>query len=602
MLRSISGVRSLSALAAEASSARVLDLATLAAEKPTDEDYAAKPMFLHPVLNRAILVKHNGSLIDSDPFAPRRLGATKVIFPFDVFDLDLGGQYMFVDQADFLSLINRHLDYDEPDQLERDVAVLRMLDKLPTLDPFLVRGILAHQQIDVGRCYYRLTELDRADMMAFVVGEMHRSWLEEVALRESLKRANDELEAKVAQRTRELQGAKEAAERASRAKGAFLASMSHEIRTPLHAILGLSEVLRREVVEPVARERLALVTQASDHLLALINNVLDISKIESGKFELAAVEMRIGDVFARVLAMLHEEARRKGLALTGELDVDASRRVIGDPTRLVQVLLNFAANAIKFTRSGAVTLRCRALEGGAPLYRFEIQDSGPGVPEPDKARIFEPFEQVASTMQRAPSGSGLGLAINRYLVRAMGGEVGLHSEPGAGSLFWFTARLPAAPAAGAQDAPEPADGAHAAEHLLRTTFAGSRVLVVDDNEVNRIVARAQLGAVGLEPDDAVDGLQALERVAHGVGYDIILMDVHMPQLDGMEATRRIRSLARYRDTPIIALTADAFSADRERFLAAGMSDHLPKPLQARQLYEMLVHWLAKTAAAPRAAA
>ena len=159
-----------------------------------------------------------------------------------------------------------------------------------------------------------------------------------------------------------------------------------------------------------------------------------------------------------------------------------------------------------------------------------------------------------------------------------------------------------APAAGAQDAPEPADGAHAAEHLLRTTFAGSRVLVVDDNEVNRIVARAQLGAVGLEPDDAVDGLQALERVAHGVGYDIILMDVHMPQLDGMEATRRIRSIERYRDTPIIALTADAFSADRERFLAAGMSDHLPKPLQARQLYEMLVHWLAKTAAAPRAAA
>jgi hypothetical protein len=172
MLRSISGVRSLTALAAEASSARVLDLAGLAAEKPDDPDYAAKPMFLHPVLNRAILVKQNTGLAEGDPYAPRRLNATKVIFPFDVFDLNLGGQYLFVDQADFMPLLNRHLDYDDPEQLERDVAVLRMLDRLPTLDPFLVRGILAHQQIDVGRCYYRLSELDRADMMAFVVGEM----------------------------------------------------------------------------------------------------------------------------------------------------------------------------------------------------------------------------------------------------------------------------------------------------------------------------------------------------------------------------------------------------------------------------------------------
>ena len=172
MLKSVSGVRSLSALAAEASSARVLDLATLAAEKPTDEEYAARPMFLHPVLNRAILVKHNGSAAESDASTPRRLGSTKVILPFDVFDLNLGGQYLFVDQADFLPMLNRHLDYDDPELMERDVSVLRMLDKLPTLDPFLVRAILAHQNIDVGRCYYRLSELDRADMMAFVVGEM----------------------------------------------------------------------------------------------------------------------------------------------------------------------------------------------------------------------------------------------------------------------------------------------------------------------------------------------------------------------------------------------------------------------------------------------
>ena len=172
MLRSVTGVRSLNVLAAEASSARVMDLASLAAEKPDDPDYAERPMFLHPVLNRAILVKHNGGGAEGDPTAPRRLGATKVIFPFDVFDLNLGGQFLFVDQADFMALMNRHLDYDEPSQLTRDVTVLRMLDKLPTLDPFLVRSILALQGIEVGRCYYRLSELDRADMMAFVVGEM----------------------------------------------------------------------------------------------------------------------------------------------------------------------------------------------------------------------------------------------------------------------------------------------------------------------------------------------------------------------------------------------------------------------------------------------
>ena len=429
----------------------------------------------------------------------------------------------------------------------------------------------------------------------FVVREMHASWAAELALRDRLRQANDELEAKVAQRTRELARAKDVAEQASLAKGAFLASMSHEIRTPLHAILGLTEVLRRESADATARGRLALVAQASEHLLALISNVLDISKIESGKVDLEVVEMRVEDVFARVLAILQEEATRKGLTLAGELDVEASRRVFGDPTRLVQVLLNFAGNAVKFTSAGRVTLRCRRVDGDESLYRFEIEDSGIGVSAADQARIFEPFEQAGQAPHRARPGSGLGLAINRHLVQAMGGEVGLRSAPGRGSLFWFTARLPAAPAL-AGESPDHAGDEHPAERLLRTTLAASRVLVVDDNEVNRIVVRAQLNAVGLEPDDAADGQQAFE-LASRRAYDVILMDVHMPGLDGIEATRRIRSLERYRDTPIIALTADAFSADRDRFLAAGMSDHLAKPLQARQLYVALVHWLAKPAPA-----
>ncbi|MEO8123514.1 MAG: response regulator [Burkholderiales bacterium] len=423
----------------------------------------------------------------------------------------------------------------------------------------------------------------------YVVREMRIGLAQEKALRDDLKRANDELEHKVAERTRELSGALDAAERASRAKSAFLANMSHEIRTPIHAILGLAEIVQRESTDARAKERLALVSQASDHLLTLINNVLDFSKIESGKLELAASEMRIDDVFQRVLSILHDEALRKGLQLRGELDVDASGRVLGDATRLAQVLLNFAANAVKFTPAGSVVLRGQALE--SHLFRFEVEDSGIGVAPADQARIFESFEQADGALTRVQTGSGLGLAINRYLVRAMGGEVGLQSTPGVGSRFWFTARLPPAPAgATAARAPAAEVGVEQAEALLRGALAGVRLLVVDDNEVNRIVARAQLDAVGIAADDAADGAQAI-AMAERSHYDLILMDVHMPTLDGIEATRRIRRLDAYRDTPIIALTADAFASDRQRCIDAGMSDHLAKPLQAGRLYTALAQWL-----------
>jgi signal transduction histidine kinase/ActR/RegA family two-component response regulator len=433
----------------------------------------------------------------------------------------------------------------------------------------------------------------------YLVREMQNSLAKEKALHEGLRRANDELEQKVAERTHELSDAKEAAERANRAKGAFLANMSHEIRTPLHAILGLTELVQRESSDARARARLALVSQASDHLLTLINNVLDVSKIESGKFELAEAELRVGEVFERVMTMLQDAASRKGLQLRGELDIDASRRVLGDATRLTQVLLNFAANAVKFTPSGSVVLRCRALEGD--MFRFEVQDSGIGVAPADQARIFESFEQADDAPTRNQPGSGLGLAINRHLVRAMGGEVGLESAPGEGSLFWFTAKLPPAPAlVAARTAATEVDAAQA-EAMLRGVLAGSRLLVVDDNEVNRIVARAQLDAVGIAADDASDGVQAVEMAAR-TAYDLILMDVHMPKLDGVEATRRIRQLEGYRDTPIIALTADAFDVDRRRFLDAGMSDHVAKPLQAGPLYRVLAQWLSVAPGSVRARA
>jgi len=425
----------------------------------------------------------------------------------------------------------------------------------------------------------------------YVVRELNLGLAQEKALRDDLKRANDELEHKVAERTRELSDAKDAAERASRAKGEFLANMSHEIRTPIHAIVGLTEIVQRESADERAKERLALVAQASDHLLTLINNVLDISKIESGKLELAASEMRIDDVFERVLSILHDEALRKGLQLRGELDIEANRPVLGDATRLVQVLLNFAANAVKFTPAGSVVLRGRAQ--GGQLFRFEVEDSGIGIAAADRERIFDSFVQADGALTRTQSGSGLGLAINRHLAHAMGGEVGVHSTPGAGSLFWFTARLPPAPASVAPARAPAADfGAAQAEAMLRGALAGARLLVVDDNEVNRIVARAQLDAVGIAVDEAADGAQAVE-MAGRVHYDLILMDVHMPTLDGIEAARRIRRRGACRETPIIALTADAFESERQRCIEAGMSDHLVKPLQAARLYTALARWLAR---------
>jgi len=260
---------------------------------------------------------------------------------------------------------------------------------------------------------------------------------------------------------------------------------------------------------------------------------------------------------------------------------------------LTQVLLNFTANALKFTQAGGVTLRCRLLqedENGA-MYRFEVQDSGIGISTDDQSRIFEAFVQVDDSIVRRRAGSGIGLTINRCLVKAMGGELGVQSTPGQGSMFWFTVRLQQ-PAPVAAPTASPADdvGLVEVEDRLRGILRGAKVLVVDDDEVNRIVARAQLNRVGLDAEEAPDGLQAVE-LARRAHYDLILMDVHMPVLNGIEATRQIRCIEGYRDTPIIALTADVFNAPRQRLLDAAMSDRLVKPVQASELYQMLARWL-----------
>jgi hypothetical protein len=410
-----------------------------------------------------------------------------------------------------------------------------------------------------------------------------------------LDRHRHHLEEMVAQRTEQLVVAKAAAEAANVAKSAFLANMSHEIRTPLNAITGMAHLLRRAGVTPLQAERLEKIEAASQHLIEIINAILDLSKIEAGKFVLEAIEVHIELLLENVRAMLHDRAHAKGL----ELRIDCQcpgEPLVGDPTRLQQALLNYAGNAVKFSDSGSVTLRARIADEAADsvLMRFEVCDTGIGIASDAMPRLFSTFEQADNSTTRQYGGTGLGLAITRKLAELMGGEVGVVSEPGVGSTFWFTARLSKCVADAVSGSLPEAGAAGTVEARLKQRHAGRRVLLVDDDAINREVSLGLLDDVGLIVDVAADGIEALERMSAG-GYDVILMDMQMPRMDGIEATRRIRQLPNGQHIPIIAMTANAFNEDRARCVAAGMDDFVAKPVDPETLFSVLLDWLTRTA-------
>ena len=399
------------------------------------------------------------------------------------------------------------------------------------------------------------------------------------------KRAQARLEAL----NEELVIARDKAEAGARAKSSFLANMSHEIRTPMNAIIGITHLLLRDTREPLGRDRLGKVAEAAQHLLNTINNVLDLSKIEAGKLDLEALDFELDGLLARSCRLISEEVRRKGLALVVDRgDMPAMLR--GDEVRLSQALVNLLSNAVKFTERGSISLRCRAVEQDSMnlLARFEVRDTGVGISPDQLEHIYTAFEQADSSTTRRFGGTGLGLAINRHLAELMGGSVGVESEPGAGSLFWFTARLQIA---ANQSVPPPATSAsQPAAAQLREQHAGARVLLADDNLVNQEVARELLHSVGLQVDVADTGLRAV-NMAEQRRYDLILMDMQMPEMDGLQATRAIRAKPHRADVPIIAMTANAFAEDRAACLAAGMNDHVGKPVEPAALYDTLLRWL-----------
>ncbi|MFA5912272.1 MAG: response regulator [Burkholderiales bacterium] len=385
-----------------------------------------------------------------------------------------------------------------------------------------------------------------------------------------------------------LEAARLLADRLSKAKSDFLANMSHEIRTPMNGILGLAHLLRRDGVTPKQAQRLDKIDAAAEHLLTIINDVLDLSKIEAGRLSLDNTDFLLSALLGHVASIVEQPAQAKGIAIAVDHD-DVPLWLHGDLTRLRQALLNYASNAVKFTEKGSIALRAKLLEekGDDLLVRFEVEDTGVGIAPEAMARIFQAFEQAETSTTRRYGGTGLGLSITQRLAQLMGGKAGADSALGRGSIFWFTARLQ--DGRGAMPAAATANMANA-EAQLRLHHAGARLLLVEDDVIAREVVTELLHGAGLLVDTAVDGLEAVS-MAQAQEYDLILMDMQMPNLDGPQATRAIRRLSGWEAKPIVAMTANAFHEDRFACEEAGMNDFISKPANPELIYATLLKWL-----------
>ncbi len=386
----------------------------------------------------------------------------------------------------------------------------------------------------------------------------------------------------------ELQQRVDEAVAANLAKGSFLAKMSHEIRTPINGILGMTHLLGRSELTPHQRDQLSKIQRSGRHLLSIINDILDISKIEAGKLNLEVRNFAVADLIDAVLAVMQDTVHAKGLALHVETS-SLPKYLLGDSNRLGQALINYLGNAVKFTERGSITLSATVeneSEHGL-LIRFEVADTGAGMSAGQQGRLFQAFEQADNSTTREFGGTGLGLAINKRLAQAMCGTVGVDSQPGQGSRFWLTVRL-------GKGREEEAKAIQVADDLaegeLKRQYRGTRLLLAEDDPINQEVALCMLRDLGLVVDLAENGARAVDMAAAG-NYAVILMDMQMPELDGVEATKKIRGLPGGKSIPVIAMTANAFADDKALCFAAGMNDFVAKPVVPEHLFATLLKWL-----------
>ncbi|HVZ45643.1 MAG TPA: ATP-binding protein [Ramlibacter sp.] len=384
----------------------------------------------------------------------------------------------------------------------------------------------------------------------------------------------------------ELERARDVAQEATRMKSDFLANMSHEIRTPMNAIIGLSHLALKGELPARQRDYIQKVHASGQHLLGIINDILDFSKVEAGKLAIEEEAFNLDRLIAQVGATMADKAAAKGLELDFQVADDVPRRLVGDSLRIRQVLINYVNNAVKYTEKGSVVVAVRAgaADDDEVMLRFSVTDTGIGLTEQQQQRLFQSFSQADSSTTRRYGGTGLGLAICKKLAELMGGDVSVESTPGRGSTFRFSVPVRLADE-GARDSQPPLPDAP------RSAPRGARVLLVEDNDINQSVGRELLKDAGIDCEIASNGQEALDMLRSG-GYDLVLMDMQMPVMDGLTATQELRKLPSCAKLPVVAMTANALLRDRERCLAAGMDDFVAKPIEPNELQRVLAKWLA----------